>query len=129
MSLFSFEDGSSSNEFEFSASLRSVQNQRPPDVVDLLTYIGKKERDRINSISFFFVRVRFGLERVRILRSASVRPGQTSTGRLGPSHVHESKSLVFERVRIRLHFVTVRPGPTSTGRCGPLRSGPAVIRE
>ena len=67
MSLFSFEDGSSSNgvrtlrsasvraeprstgprapshvhrtEFEFFASLRSVQDQRPPDVVDLLTYI------------------------------------------------------------------------------------------
>lgn len=34
------------------------------------------------------------------------------------------RRFVFERVRIRLHFVTVRPGQTSPGCLGPLRSGP-----
>ena len=52
MSFFSFEDGSSSNEFEFSASLRSAQDRRPLDVLGLLTYM-KAEFSSANEFEFY----------------------------------------------------------------------------
>ncbi len=55
----------------FYAPLRSVQSRRPPDVLDRL--------------SLSLAHTASAPRRFSLLRSASVRPEQTSTGRLGPS--------------------------------------------